>query len=66
MKANDIDTLDKWYECDISREEMMELMKRSDLKGLAHTLAFFAVLIGLGILAFHTIGTPWMIPAFFA
>ncbi len=66
MKADDIDILDRWYHCDISREEMKELMQRSDLKGLAHTVAFFGVLVGLGILAYRVIGTPWMIPAFFA
>jgi fatty acid desaturase/nitrite reductase/ring-hydroxylating ferredoxin subunit len=66
MKADDIDTLDRWYHCDIPREEMKELMQRSNLKGLVHTVAFFAVLIGLGVLAYRAIGTPWMIPAFFA
>jgi fatty acid desaturase len=45
---------------------MKVLMKRSDLKGLVHTIAFLAVLVGLGILAYRAIGTPWMIPAFFA
>jgi Na+-transporting NADH:ubiquinone oxidoreductase subunit F len=66
MKKDDIDTLDRWYQCDISREEIKALMQRSDLKGLAHTAVFFGVLIGLGILAYRAIGTPWMIPAFFA
>jgi hypothetical protein len=61
-----VDAMDRWYQCDISREEIKELMQRSDLKGAIHTVSFFAVLIGLGILAYHAIGTPWMIPAFFA
>lgn len=66
MRADSVEAIERWYQCDISREDMKTLMKRSDLKGLIHTLAFFSVLIGLGILAYHTIGTPWMIPAFFA
>lgn len=66
MRAASVDTLNRWYKCEISREELKELIKRSDLKGLLHTIAFFAVLIGLGILAYHAIGTAWMIPAFFA
>jgi fatty acid desaturase/nitrite reductase/ring-hydroxylating ferredoxin subunit len=66
MRTDNADTLERWYQCAISREEMKELMQRSDLKGLAHTVAFFGVLIGLGILAYRAIGTPGMIPAFFA
>ena len=66
MREDGVDTLDRWYQCEISRDELKALMKRSNLKGLVHTGAFFAVLIGLGILAYHAIGTPWMIPAFFA
>ncbi len=66
MRADSADILDRWYQCEVSREELQELAKRSDLKGLLHTIAFFAVLIGLGVLAYHAIGTAWMIPAFFA
>jgi fatty acid desaturase/nitrite reductase/ring-hydroxylating ferredoxin subunit len=61
-----VDTMDRWYQCDISRDELKELMQRSNLKGGVHTVAFFVVLISLGILAYHAIGTSWMIPAFFA
>jgi fatty acid desaturase/nitrite reductase/ring-hydroxylating ferredoxin subunit len=66
MQRDEMDTLDRWYACDIPRDEIKALMKRSDLKGLIHAAAFFMVLIGLGVLAYYAIGTPWMIPAFFA
>lgn len=65
-EADYAEVLERWHQCDISRQDMKELMQRSDAKGLARTIAFFAVLIGLGYLAYQLIGTPWMIPAFFA
>jgi fatty acid desaturase/nitrite reductase/ring-hydroxylating ferredoxin subunit len=54
-----------WYQCDISRQEIKELMQRSDYKGLTRTIAFFAVLIALGWAAYFSIGHWWMIPTFF-
>ena len=34
MRADSADILDRWYQCEVSREELQELAKRSDLKGL--------------------------------
>ena len=64
--AGDLEILERWHQCDIPKAELTELMQRSDLKGLVYTGAFFATLVGLGVLAYRAIGTPWMIPAFFA
>jgi fatty acid desaturase len=40
-------------------------MKRKDGPAIRDTLIWFAALIGTGILAYHTWGTWWAIPAFF-
>lgn len=56
----------RWYKCKIEKEELSALMQRSDWRGFQHTVLFFALLIGLGVLAYFSIGTWWMIPAFFA
>jgi len=31
VQKDPVDTMDRWYQCDISREEIKELMQRSDL-----------------------------------
>ena len=60
------DVLQRWYKCDISRKELRELMQRNDRDGIVRVGLFFIILIALGYLAYRTIGTWWMIPAFFA
>ena len=58
--------LPKWYKCTIEKDELKALMAKSDAAGTIHTVLYLMLLISLGILAYHAIGTPWMIPAFFA
>ena len=58
--------LQRWYHCEVPRDELKELMQRSDLKGIVRTVSFLAVLVGVGYLAYLSIGTWWMVPAFFA
>lgn len=57
-------TMPRWYKCEVPKEELKTLMQKSDMKGIVHTVLYFALLIALGIIAYHAIGTPWMIPAF--
>lgn len=60
------DVLQRWYKCDIPRSELRELMQRNDRDGIVRVGLFFAILVGLGYFAYHSIGHWWMIPAFFA
>lgn len=63
MKATD---KPRWYKCDVPKNEMKALMQKSDAVGITHTALYLTLLIGLGVLAYRAIGTPWVIPAFFA
>ena len=56
----------RWYKCDLPKEELKVLMQKSDAAGIRHTILYLALLIGLGVAAYHALGTAWMIPAFFA
>lgn len=56
----------KWHKCDVPKDQMKELMKRSDAKGLKQTISYFIVLSGLGYLTWRCMGTYWVIPAFIA
>ena len=59
--------LDKWHKCQIDKEILKELSKKSDLKGIQHISVFFGLLISvfwlpilsqIGILSFiDTIGS---------
>ncbi|QBG47202.1 hypothetical protein EGM51_07255 [Verrucomicrobia bacterium S94] len=63
MKATD---KPRWYKCDVPKNELKQLIQKSDAAGLLHTLLYLALLISLGTVAYFSLGTPWMIPAFFA
>jgi fatty acid desaturase len=54
----------EWYASSIPRQRMKELMKRKDGPAIRDTLIWFASLIILGIIAYHSWGTWWAIPAF--
>ena len=49
----------------LSRRELKELMKRSDVPGLLHFGMFVIVLIGTGTLIWLSFGTFWIVPAMF-
>ena len=53
--------LEKWHKCQIDKEVLKELSKKSDLKGLQHVSVFFGLLLVTGILAYQTWGTWWSV-----
>ena len=53
--------LEKWHKCQIDKEVLKELSKKSDLKGLQHVSVFFGLLLITGILAYQTWGTWWSV-----
>lgn len=54
----------EWYVTPISRQRLKELMKRKNGPAILHTLIWAASLAGTGILAYHSWGTWWAVPAF--
>jgi fatty acid desaturase len=54
----------EWYQCDIPRTRLKELMKRRNGPALRDTLLWFALLIISGYVAYLSWGTWWAIPAF--
>ena len=57
--------LSGWYRCDIERKALKRLMRRDNRHGLLWLSGYIGLLVGSGYLAYLTIGTPWVIPAFF-
>lgn len=55
-----------WYVCEVPKNELKQLMKREDRRGLLWLAGHFGALIVAGTAAYLTIGTWWMIPAFIA
>ena len=53
--------LEKWHKCQIDKEVLKELSKKSDLKGLQHVSVFFGLLLITGIFAYQTWGTWWSV-----
>ena len=51
--------LDKWYRCQVDKELLKELSKKSDFKGLQHVSIFFVLLVLTGLCAYLTWGTLW-------
>ena len=47
--------LEKWHKCQIDKEVLKELSKKSDLKGLQHVSVFFGLLLVTGIFAYQTL-----------
>ena len=37
--------LEKWHKCQVDKEVLKELSKKSDLKGLQHVSVFFGLLL---------------------
>jgi fatty acid desaturase len=54
----------EWYTCPIPRQRLKGLMKRKDGPAVRDTIIWFGALIAAGVLAYHTWGTWWAIPAF--
>ena len=53
--------LEKWHKCQVDKEVLKELSKKSDIKGLQHVSVFFGLLLITGILAYQTWGTWWSV-----
>ena len=53
--------LEKWHKCQVDKEVLKELSKKSDIKGLQHVSVFFGLLLVTGILAYQTWGTWWSV-----
>jgi len=56
---------DDWYRPDIPRKELKQLMARGDGKGLANFSLWLACLAGSGYFAYASVGSDWVLPAFF-
>ncbi len=54
----------QWYASEIPRARMRELMQRRDGPAIFHTIVWFAVLIGSGVLGYLNWGTWWALPCF--
>ncbi len=50
-----------WYQCQVPREKMRELLVRRDGPAIRDTILWFAVLIGSGILTWKLWGTWWAV-----
>ena len=48
--------LEKWHKCQVDKEVLKELSKKSDLKGLQHVSVFFGLLLVTGILSISNLG----------
>ena len=53
--------LEKWHKCQVDKEILKQLSKKSDIKGLQHVSVFFGLLLATGILAYQTWGTWWSV-----
>ena len=51
--------LNKYYRCEVDKEVLKDLSKKSDLKGFIHIFIFFSLLIVTGYLSFYNWGTWW-------
>jgi fatty acid desaturase len=56
--------LGDWYACKVDRGELKALMRRSDARGLAQFGGFLALVAASGVLAYQSLGSAWLIPAF--
>ncbi|MCW8133437.1 MAG: fatty acid desaturase [Planctomycetota bacterium] len=52
----------KWYRCQVSKEDLAELNKRSDFLGFVQTLGFLGILALTGVAAFYSASHwPWYV-----
>jgi fatty acid desaturase len=53
-----------WYKCTVPRQVMKALTQRSDARAIRDTLLWYLLIITAGILAWLSLGTVWVVPAF--
>ena len=58
-KLDNVD--DKWFRAEISKKDLKELSKKSDLKGLQHVTIYFILLFIFGYMSVATWGTWWTV-----
>ncbi len=58
-KLDNVD--DKWFRAKISKKDLKELSKKSDLKGLQHVTIYFILLFIFGYMSVATWGTWWTV-----
>jgi fatty acid desaturase len=56
--------MNAWHRVDIDRKVLKELSTRSDTRGLVQVGGFFALVVATGAIAWQSVGTAWVIPAF--
>lgn len=56
----------EWYRCPIPRDRLKQLSKRRNGPVARDTLIWFALLLGVGYVAYLSWGTWWAVPAFLA
>ena len=56
--------LNKWYRCNIDKEEFKKLCEKSDWAGFKHVSIYFTILFITGYLAYITWGSWWSIVFF--
>ena len=54
-KLDNVD--DKWFRAEISKKDLKQLSKKSDLKGLQHVTLYFILLFFFGYMSVTTWGT---------
>ena len=57
--------LNKWFRCEIDKQELKRLCKKSDWQGFKHMFIYFFFLFLFGYLSYATWGTWWTILFFF-
>jgi fatty acid desaturase len=57
--------MDSWYKCKLDRKTMKELSRRDDAHALRYFVGFMTLVVAGGWLAYLSLGTVWVIPAFF-
>ncbi|MBN3752758.1 oxidative enzyme [Paraburkholderia sp. Tr-20389] len=56
--------MNSWHRVDIDRKALKDFSTRSDARGILHAGGFFALVVATGVLAWFSLGTAWVIPAF--
>ena len=54
-----------WFTCELDRRALKSLMRRNDWVGLARAAIWFTSVAASGTLAYLSLGTSWLVPAFF-
>jgi fatty acid desaturase len=56
--------MNSWYKVDVDRKEFKKLASRSNVRGMRQVGGFLGLVLATGVLAYFSLGTAWVIPAF--